>query len=95
MPPTYAETAPDYAIKRFEWPTVRSADAYAFIADKTRLVMSPGVPLQVVYSSADGAIVLWFPDRGTIRRGRWYIEERRTDLMRGGVPVKTLVQPSI
>ena len=95
MPPTYSETAPDYAIKRFERPAVRTADAYAFLANKTRLVLSPGAPLQVTYSSAEGAVALWFPGTGATQRGRWHIEEQRWELMRGGVAVKTLVQPSI
>lgn len=95
MPPTYSETAPDYALQRFDRPSARTDEAYAFMANRTRLVSSAGAPIQVVYSSAEGAIALWFPDRGTVMRGRWYIEERRWELLRGGVAVKTLVQPNI
>jgi hypothetical protein len=95
MPPTYAEAASDLQLKQFDRPGARTGDAYAFLANRTRLVSSLGAPLQVAYSSAEGAVVLWFPGSGTMQRGRWYIEERRRELMRGGVPVKTLVQPSI
>jgi hypothetical protein len=95
MPPVYAEAAREGQLKRFERPDERADAAYALIANKTRLVASPGSPLQVAYTAPTGAVFLWFPESGASRRGRWYIEERRVQLLEGGKAVKASVHSAI
>lgn len=95
MKPLPTVVATEHQLKMFERPSVRADAAYAFMSNKTRLVSSPGTPLQVAYTSADGAAALWFPDSGEIRRGRWYVEERKQDLTENGVAIKTRYSPSI
>jgi hypothetical protein len=95
MPRTYAASAPDYALQRFWKPDDRAPVAFALLANKTRLVAYPGVQLQVTYTTADGRVVLWFPESGAVRRGRWYIEERRWELIEDGKVAKTSINASI
>jgi hypothetical protein len=88
-PPTYAVAANDLQLKAFDRPVTSADAAYTFMSNKTRLVQGRGVPLQVVYTAADGAVALWFPALGEVRRGRWHIEELKRQLMRDGVAIKT------
>lgn len=95
MRPLPTVVATELQLKMFDRPSVRADVAYAFMSNKTRLVQSPGTPLQVVYTSADGAAVLWFPDNGEVRRGRWHVEEKKWDLTENGVAIKTRYLQSI
>jgi hypothetical protein len=95
MPPTYAATAPEGVLKAFERPAEGADVAYAFLANKTRLLSGPGVPLQVSYTAPDGAVVLWHLGTGALHRGKWMIEERRRELIENGVAVKTRADASI
>ena len=95
MPPTYAVAASEYTLKRFEQPSETADAAYSFLADKTRLVLSRGAPLQVSYSSRDGAVRLWFPETGQLLRGQWHVEQREWRLMENGVAIKTRTDSSI
>jgi hypothetical protein len=95
VPPLYAVAATDLQLKGFDKPSVRADTAYSFVSNKTRLVASPGVPLQVVYTAPDGAVALWFPQNGEVRRGRWHVEENKWQLMENGVPIKTRMTASI
>jgi hypothetical protein len=95
MPAVYAEAANEGQLKRFERPSERADVAYALMANKTRLVAPQGAPLQVAYTAPTGAVFLWFPEGGASRRGRWYIEQRRVQLLEGGRAIKTNVQASI
>jgi hypothetical protein len=94
-PPLYAVAATDLQLKAFDRPSVRADAAYAFVSNRTRLVAGRGVPLQVVYTAADGAVALWFPANGDVRRGRWHIEEKKRQLMENGVPIRTQFIASI
>jgi hypothetical protein len=91
--PTVAAT--ELQLKGFAQPSARADAAYTFMSNKTRLVASPGVPLQVVYTSADGVAALWFPANGEVRRGRWYVQEKKWDLTENGVPIKSRYLTSI
>jgi hypothetical protein len=95
MPPTYAATAPEGVLKGFERSGDDAAAAYAFLANKTRLLNAPGVPLQVSYTAPDGNVVLWVLGPGTLHRGKWIIEERRRQLMENGVAVKTRADAAV
>lgn len=96
MPPTYMETAPENVVRALEArPHVPASDAFALIGNRTRLIAPPGAPLQVAYADAAGTIILWFPDSGEVRRGRWHIEERIWELFEGGRAIKTVRQATI
>lgn len=95
MRPLPTVVATELQLKMFDRPSVRADVAYAFMSNKTRLVLPRGAPLQVVYTSADGAVALWFPDSGQIQRGRWHVEEKKWDLTENGVAIKTRYLPSI
>ena len=81
--------ATELQIKGFDQPSVPPAAAYAFMSNKTRLVASPGTPLQVVYTAPDGAAALWFPYSGEVRHGRWHVQDKTWDLTENGVAIKT------
>ena len=93
--PIYAVAANEFQLKSFNQPSVRADAAYAFMGNKTRLVASRGVPPQVVHTAPDGAVTLWFPGSGEVRRGRWHIQETTRQLMENGVAIKTRVTSSI
>jgi hypothetical protein len=59
------------------------------MSNKTRLVASPGTPLQVIYTSPDGTAALWFPHNGEVRHGRWHVQDKKWDLTENGVAIKT------
>lgn len=95
MPPLPKVAATELQLKMFDQPSVRPDVAYRFMSNQTRLVQSPGTPLQVIYTSADGAAVLWFPDSGEVRRGRWHVQEKKRDLTENGVAIKSRYLTSI
>lgn len=93
--PMYAVAASEFQLKSFDRPSVRAATAYAFMTNKTRLVASRGAPLQVVHTAPDGAVTLWFPHNGEVRRGRWHVQESTRQLMENGAAIKTRVTSSV
>jgi hypothetical protein len=87
--------ATELQIRGFDRPSIAPAVAYTFMSNKTRLVASPGTPLQVVYTAPDGAAALWFPHSGEVRHGRWHVEDKRWDLTENGVAIKTRHMTSV
>jgi hypothetical protein len=95
MPPTYAVATSEFQLRRFDQPGETAQTAYAFLADRTRLILSPGAPVQVSYTGRDGAVRLWFPESGHVLGGKWHVEMREWRLMENGVAIKTRFEPSI
>lgn len=91
--PTVAAT--ELQLKAFDQPSTRADVGYTFMSNKTRLYLSPAAPLQVVFTSPDGAVSLWFPESGEVVRGKWHVEEKKWDLTENGVAIKTRYLVSI
>jgi hypothetical protein len=95
MPPLPKVAATELQLKGFDQPSTRADVGYSFMSNKTRLYLSPGAPLQVVFTSPDGAVSLWFPDSGEVVRGKWHVEEKKWDMTENGVAIKTRYLVSI
>lgn len=51
------------------------AEARSALSNKTRLILTPAHGPQIIYTTTDGQLYLWFPGSDIIVGGTWQIEE--------------------